>query len=122
MPDDIITEEEQDQPEPVNIMLEKLIRRLDNDPRAKPELLQDLLDDAKADILAYTVRSEAQWENAFATSQLDLALIRYNRMGMEGELSHSEGGVSRSVELFPDDIKKRLMPYRIALTEAGGSA
>ena len=70
-------------------MLEKLKRRL---PDAEDEaLLGDLLGEAGAFLRAYTNRAELP--EALEDAQVRVAAILYNRIGMEGESSHSEGGV-----------------------------
>ena len=43
-----------------------------------------------------------------------LAAIAFHRLGMEGESSHTEGGVSAVVDMLPEDIKALLRPYRLA--------
>ena len=94
------------------MMLEKLKRRI---PDAQDDaLLTDLLDEAKTFILAYTGRDElpAELENA----RIRLAAILYNRMGMEGETSRSEGGVSRTAEALPGDLRRWLNHWRKAAT------
>ena len=45
-----------------------------------------------------------------------VAAILYNRMGMEGESSHSEGGVVRTAEMLPEDLKRWLNGWRVART------
>ena len=91
-------------------MLEKLKRRIpDADDAA---LLNDLLDAAAAAICAYTGRDEVP--AALEGAQLELAAVSYNRMGMEGERSHSEGGVSRSAEDLPEALRRQLNPFRLA--------
>lgn len=45
---------------------------------------------------------------------LDIALIRFNRMGSEGEASRSQGGVSITFESMPEHIKKMLSFERLA--------
>ena len=78
----------------LNEMLLRLHRRLGISTGAQDELLTDLLADANALMLAYLNRAElpAALENA----QCQLAVLLYNRLGMEGESAHSEGGVSRT--------------------------
>ena len=51
---------------------------------------------------------------ALEAAQLALAAAAYNRMGMEGERDHGEGGVTRSVDALPEDIRRQLNPYRLA--------
>lgn len=91
-------------------MLEKLKRRI---PDANDDaLLGDLLDAAAAAILAYTGRSALP--EALQGAQLELAAVLYNRMGMEGERAHSEGGVSRTAESLPEALRRQLNPWRLA--------
>ncbi len=91
-------------------MLEKLKRRIpDADDDA---LLNDLLVAAEAAILAYTGREAVP--EALEGVQIELAAMAYNRMGMEGERSHSEGGVSRSAEGLPELLRRQMNPYRLA--------
>lgn len=84
------------------------------DENLSDELVRALYDDAKALALGYLNRRElpAACENAVTR----LAVILYNRMGMEGETSRSEGGVSVSAETMPEDIKAQLRPWRLAYT------
>ncbi|HIU33264.1 MAG TPA: phage head-tail connector protein [Candidatus Pullichristensenella excrementigallinarum] len=89
-------------------LLARLKRRL---PDWKDEeLLQDLLEDAKAFILAYTSRDEMP--EALENVQVAIATILFNRMGMEGEIRHGEGSADRTVEAIPEDIRRQLNPYR----------
>ena len=93
-------------------MLEKLKRRL---PDAEDEaLLGDLLGEAGAFLRAYTTRAEQP--EALEDAQVRVAAILYNRMGMEGESSHSEGGVARTAEMLPEDLKRWLNGWRVART------
>jgi len=91
-------------------MLEKMKRRI---PDAQDEqLLADLLEDAGRMICAYTLRSEVP--EALESARLELAVMLYNRMGMEGEKQHAEGSVSRSVEGLPEYIRRQMNPFRLA--------
>jgi len=93
-------------------MLEKLKRRL---PDARDDaLLSDLLAEAGAFILAYTGRSALP--EPLGDAQVRLAAILFNRMGMEGEGSHSEGGVSRTAEALPEDLRRWLNIWRVVRT------
>lgn len=93
-------------------MLEKLKRRL---PDAKDDaLLTDLLEEARAFILAYTGRDEVP--ETLGDAQVRIAAILFNRMGMEGEASHGEGGVTRTAEALPEDLKRWLNRERLAKT------
>lgn len=77
-------------------------------------LLSSLLDEAGAAILSMTNRNSLP--DALAYTQIKLAAIAYNRMGAEGEASHSEGGVSISVDTMPENIRREITPYRRAVT------
>lgn len=93
-------------------MLAKLKRRL---PDAVDDaLLNDLLAEAGAFICAYTHRDEVP--AALEDAQVKIAAIAFNRMGMEGESAHSEGGVSRTAESLPEDLKRWLNSWRLAKT------
>lgn len=88
---------------------ERLRARLDS---AKRDLLEALAEDAKGMILAYTGRQTLP--AALETAQVQLAVVLYNRQGTEGQTGHSEGGVSRTMEGLPEDIRKQIAPYRLA--------
>lgn len=77
-------------------------------------LLLSLMEDAAALICALTWRKEVppELENA----QLRLAVVFFNRMGMEGESAHQEGDVRRSVEGLPEDLRKEIFAFRRACT------
>ena len=81
-------------------------------PDISDDLCAALLGDARDMILAYTGRTELP--PGLVAAQVQLALVLYNRMGIEGETAHSEGGVSRSMEGLPADIRAQLTPYRVA--------
>ncbi len=91
-------------------MLEKLKRRIPD--AANDALLNDLLDGAAAAIMAYTGRDSVP--EALQAVQIELAAIAYNRIGMEGEASHSEGGVSRSADGLPEPLRRQMNPFRLA--------
>ena len=99
-------------------MLERLKRRLPDAGAGEEALLNDLIEDAGRFICAFTLRDEVP--EALTGVQVELAAIFYNRMGMEGEKSHNEGGVSRTAEALPEDIAARLRPWRLARTVRGG--
>ena len=91
-------------------MLERLRRRLES--VQDDALLRELLQDAGEFILAYTGRDEVP--AALESAQVRLAVILYDRMGMEGEARRDEGGVTRCVDALPRDIAAMLNPYRLA--------
>lgn len=77
------------------------------------EPLVDIYDDAMSEVLGYCNRDEVV--PGVATSIRDLAKIRYNQEGAEGESSRSEGGVSQSYEEgIPRRIRSVLNRYRQA--------
>ena len=93
-------------------MLDKLMRRLPDAKDDQMDLLRDLISDAGKAICAFTRRQEIPSE--LEGAQLQLAAVMFNRMGMEGELTHDEGGVSRRVEAMPEDIACQVRPGRVA--------
>lgn len=92
-------------------MLSRLKRRLKINDSAQDELLTDLLADANALMLAYMNRTELP--AVLHSAQCHLACILYNRLGMEGETSRSEGAVTMTVDTLPAEIVSQLTPYRL---------
>lgn len=92
-------------------MIEQLFRRIPDAASTDEQLLVDLLAAAGDTICAYTGRAEVP--EALANVQVSLAVIMFNRMGMEGESAHSEGGVSRTAQMLPDDLRHQLNPFRL---------
>ena len=45
---------------------------------------------------------------------IDLAVLRYNRRGLEGESERAEGGVTARMEALPEDIRRQLRRYTLA--------
>jgi len=91
-------------------MLARLKRRI---PDAQSDaLLTDLLEDAGRMILAYTGRTELP--PLLEGAQIEIAAMLYNRMGMEGESAHGEGGVTRTAEALPEDVRRWLNGWRLA--------
>ena len=93
-------------------MLAKLKRRLPD--AADDALLNDLLAEAGAFICAYTRRSAVP--EGLEDAQVRVAAILFNRMGMEGERVHGEGGVNRTAEMLPEDLVRWLNGWRLART------
>ena len=76
------------------------------------QTLEALLEDAEGMILAYTGRG--MLPPALESAKVQLAVVLYNRQGIEGQTSHSEGGVSRTLSGMPDEIRGQIAPYRLA--------
>ena len=84
------------------------------DQEAGDELLSALLRDAAALICALTWRQRVPED--LQNAQLRLAVIFYNRMGMEGEKEHTEGDVRRAADDLPDALRREICSYRLART------
>lgn len=75
--------------------------------------LEDALDGAIDDVLGYCNRDGLI--DPLLTSVRDLVTIRMNKVGVEGELARSEGGVEQEFEEgIPKNIRSKLNRYRIA--------
>ncbi|MBO5502794.1 MAG: phage head-tail connector protein [Clostridia bacterium] len=75
-------------------------------------LLSDLLSDAEMYVTAYTGR--AAIPAALDGTVVELAAMQYARLGLQGESSHQEGGVSITVDSLPDSIRQVLNRHRLA--------
>ena len=97
----------------MRMTLEKLKRRLaiPSDNTERDDLLSDLLEDAQQQILTYTGR--ATLPASLASVQVELAAGAYYRLGVEGQSSHGEGGVSANYEGLPAHIRKQLDMLRV---------
>jgi hypothetical protein len=92
--------------------IDKLKIQLEISDDSKDSILGLLLDDVEIDLLTWTNRSELP--AVLEPSQRQIAVIRYNMLGIEGQTSHSEGGVSRSFEELPGSVRKTISQYRKA--------
>jgi hypothetical protein len=97
---------------PEQTTLDKLKLTLGSSALGKDALLQLILDDAREDILSWTNRKELP--TVLESTLRQVAVIRFNMMGVEGQTSHSEGGVSRAFGDLPDSIKATLNQHRLA--------
>ena len=97
----------------MRMTLEKLKRRLaiPSVNTERDDLLSDLLEDAQQQILTYTGR--ATLPASLASVQVELAAGAYYRLGVEGQSSHGEGGVSANYEGLPAHIRKQLDMLRV---------
>ena len=96
--------------------LERMKIKIGPDADGKDDVLQVLLDDAESYILGYTRRNKEQWLDEFNSTQVKIAIIEYNRLGLEGVQSRSEGSISTAllgVEDYPKSITDVLNPRRL---------
>ncbi len=82
--------------------------------QAEDCLLLSLLEDAASLICALTWRKAVPPE--LERAQVRLAVVLFNRMGMEGETNHAEGDIRRSVEGLPDELRREIFAFRLAGT------
>jgi hypothetical protein len=75
------------------------------------ELLTSALDVIN-DIRQYTPTDGAIVEPQYESLAVEMAVALYSKLGAEGEVSHSENGVSRSYDSswFPASLISRVMP------------
>lgn len=84
--------------------------RLENTNNA---LLTELVKESIAQVLDYTGQKKLVGSMDIYVKKL--AVINYNRLGIEGETQRSEGGVTNYLESgIPKDIRQGLNHYRIA--------
>ncbi|WP_374043090.1 phage head-tail connector protein [uncultured Lactobacillus sp.] len=77
------------------------------------DLVTDLIKEAIAQVLDYTGQKKLVGNMDIYVKKL--AVINYNRMGIEGETQRTEGGVTNYLEVgIPKDIRLGLNHYRIA--------
>lgn len=76
-------------------------------------LMSDLIKEAIAQVLDYTGQKELVGNLDVYVKRL--AIVNYNRLGLEGETQRVEGGVTNYLETgIPKDIRQGLNQYRIA--------
>lgn len=87
-----------------------LSTRLENTNNA---LLSELVKESIAQVLDYTGQKKLVGSMDIYVKKL--AVINYNRLGIEGETQRSEGGVTNYLETgIPKDVRQGLNRYRIA--------
>lgn len=96
-------------------LLSALRLRLPDASSAPDALLLSLLEDAAALICALTWRPQVP--EGLQQAQLRLAVIFFNRMGMEGEREHAEGDVRRAANDLPEALRREIFSYRLARTD-----
>ena len=77
---------------------------------SKDELLNLYLSDAEQFILDTTHLQIIP--DRLLGAQVDIAIIAYNKQGIEGQTAHSEGGISRTFGDVPDSIMKKIRSCR----------
>ncbi|MFJ7933706.1 phage head-tail connector protein [Sporosarcina sp. NPDC096371] len=92
--------------------LDKLKIQLGIIDEEQDRALQLSLYDVKDDILTWTNRTELP--QTLESVQRQIAVIHYNKQGVEGQSSHSEGGISRSFEDLPQSIQNAINQKRLA--------
>ncbi|MDD4292169.1 MAG: head-tail connector protein [Clostridia bacterium] len=95
-------------------LLERVKARLEISDNSKDALLSELILEATDAIKAFVNRDTLP--EALSSAIVRLTVTLYNLQGLEGESSHSEGGVSVAANALPDEIKAMLRPYRLART------
>ncbi|QNK86432.1 phage head-tail connector protein [Sporosarcina sp. resist] len=76
------------------------------------DLLELSLEDIKTDILTWTNRTALP--KSLESTCRQIAVIHYNKQGVEGQTSHSEGGISRSFEDLPQSLQSTINQKRLA--------
>jgi len=99
----------------MNDMLNVMRTVLGIEDDGQDALLGVLLAQAEAEALAVTGRETLP--EGLRGAVVDLAVMRYNRRGTEGESRRTEGGVTSVMEALPEDIRRQLRRYTLA--EAG---
>ena len=92
-------------------LLALLRRHLPDASETDAELLA-ILDDAASLICALTWRLCVP--EPLRNAQVRLAVVMYNRRGMEGESEHTEGDVRRGVSGLPAELRTEIYAYRMA--------
>ncbi|WP_370648960.1 phage head-tail connector protein [Lactobacillus johnsonii] len=76
-------------------------------------LLTELVKESIAQVLDYTGQKKLVGSMDIYVKKL--AVINYNRLGIEGETQRSEGGITNYLETgIPKDVRQGLNRYRIA--------
>lgn len=89
----------------------KIMLEIAVDDTSEDAELNLLLEDAEVDILVWTNRQTLP--AALESAQRQVAVIRYNKRGAEGQTSHSEGGISRAFEDLPTGLRNVIVGQRL---------
>ena len=77
------------------------------------DLVTDLVNESMAQVLDYTGQTNLVGNLDVYVKRL--AVINYNRLGLEGETQRVEGGITNYLETgIPKDVRQGLNRYRIA--------
>lgn len=91
----------------------RLLIGLDATDLTKDAILNVMLSRAERELLAVTHRTRLP--DGLVNVQVDMAIIAYNRRGIEGESSHSEGSVSRTMMAdLTKNMRDNINSYRLA--------
>lgn len=82
------------------------------------DLVNILLQVSEEKILAHTGRTRMISE--LSSARREWAIVAYNRLGMQGETSRSEAGITSAFAEIPKDIQDVINRYRLA--RCGGHA
>ena len=96
----------------MNDMLNVMRTVLGIEDDGQDALLSALLAQAQAEALAVTGRETLP--AGLRGAVVDLAVMRYNRRGTEGESRRTEGGVTAVMEALPENIRRQLRQYTLA--------
>lgn len=88
----------------------KIMLGIAADDTSQDAELQLLLDDVEMDLLTWTNRTAIPL--GLESIQRQIAVMRYNKQGAEGETARSEGGISRSFEDLPGSIQSGISQFR----------
>lgn len=102
--------------------LDRLKTQLEIKDSSEDILLSDLLESAKFAILSrrypyedfpLNEEGQAMLESRYYDLQVRIAVFLYNKMGVEGQTSHSENTISRSYETgdIPESLLKNVTPF-----------
>ena len=97
-------------------LLRKMVGLSNDDGNWSDEVLLTYLDIAGREIIrrAYPFREDInEVPNKYNTLQCEIANYLLNKRGAEGQISHSENGISRSYESgsIPESMFKSVVPY-----------
>ncbi len=96
-----------------SLSLTKLKRRLNLDGDSLDGLLSDLLEEAEAFVKSYTRRKAVP--EALEGLVRELAAGAYQQLGLEGQSSHTEGGITLTIDQLNERQRRQLEGFRLAI-------